>query len=156
MKKILIFALTLTIYSCSNKHGQIESAITKKIDHCGNSDCLIRLSEITNFDWDKAYFILAPVDNEYLNQILGLKYENYQEFTHSIIFLNKNKIIYSENNEASVENLTDDQIVIQEPNVPDTAKCRVFTKQTAVFKGKIKSYNNIRYYELVPCMNEVQ
>lgn len=149
MKKlILLSVVTLLLFSCSRHKGKIELALTKEIESCNTPDCRVELKKVTDFEWDKVYFFEIPSTKEYVNKCIGIDYANYVEFTRPIIFLNKGKIVYSENNESSVESLVDEQIVIGD--IIDTTKVRVFTPKEAIFKSVVKENDNLKYYELTP------
>jgi hypothetical protein len=106
------------------------------------------LKKITDFQWDKVYFFEIPINKDFINTSIGIDYPNYVEFTRPIIFLNKGKIVYSENSEASVENLVDEQIIIGD--LTDTTKFKIFTPEEAIFKSMTKENDNLKYYELTP------
>lgn len=144
--------MSVFLFSCSRHKGKIELAITKEIENCKTSDCKIELKKITNFHWDKVYFFALPVNKDFINTSIGIDYTDYVEFTRPIIFLNNGKIVYSENDEASVENLVDEQIVIGD--ITDTTKVRIFTPEEAIFKSAIKENDNLKYYELTPSWRE--
>ncbi|MCG2611793.1 hypothetical protein LZZ90_09785 [Flavobacterium sp. SM15] len=149
MKKLIsLIVIVLLLFSCSHRKGKIELALTKEIENCNTPDCRIELKKVTDFEWDKVYFFEIPTDKEYVNKCIGIDYPNYVEFTRPIIFLNKGKIVYSENNVSSVESLVDEQIVIGD--IIDTTKVRVFTPKEAIFKSAIKENDNLKYYELTP------
>ncbi len=154
MKKlILLSVITLLLISCNRQKGKIELALSNEIQNCNTPDCKIELKKVTDFEWDKVYFFEMPITKEYVNKNIGIDYSDYVEFTRPIIFLNKGKIIYSENNEASVESLVDEQIVIGD--IIDTTKVRVFTPKEAIFKSAVKENDNLKYYELTPAPRRV-
>lgn len=151
MKKLKLLIAVILLTSCGRQKGKIESALAKEIEQCNTASCTIKLAKITEFKWDKVYFFEMPVSKEYINKSIGTEYTNFVEFTRPIIFLNNGKMVYSENNEASIERLLDEQIVIGD--IIDTNKVRMFTPKNAIFKSLVKENNNLKYYELIPLKN---
>lgn len=153
MKRLILLVITLSLFNCSRQKGNIESLFVKEIEDCKSKNCKIKLKDLTNFEWDTVYFFEVPITREFVNNSIGVNYNNYVEFTRPIIFLNKGEIIYSENNEASIESLVDEQILIG--SITDTTKVSVFTPNEAIFNVKVKENNHLKYYELTPVNNNI-
>ena len=64
------------------------------------------------------------------------------------MFSNKNKIVYYENTEGSIEGIVNEQIIIGD--LTDTVKVRDFTPNEAIFNAVKKENNDLIYYELNP------
>jgi hypothetical protein len=155
MKKIIsLLTIVLLLGSCNREKGKMELLLTKEIEECKSINCEIELKKITNFEWETVYIFQMPVPKEYINKTIGIDYIDYVEFTRPIIFINKGKIVYSENNQASVESLIPEQIIVG--SLMDTTKVWVFNSNQAYFKAKVKENNHTKYYELTPIENNFQ
>ncbi|MDE1476206.1 hypothetical protein KKI95_16705 [Xenorhabdus bovienii] len=60
-----------------------------------DQDCLIDLSKVTPFNWDKAYIFQPGELYPYIDKAIGMKY-NFIDVGLKFIFIKDNKIIYSE------------------------------------------------------------
>ncbi|PHM35985.1 hypothetical protein Xmau_04386 [Xenorhabdus mauleonii] len=94
---IIIFALLLGIVILllffSNKQWSIINYVDK---HCQiNTSCLIDISEITSFDWDKMYIIDKGMDREDIEDIIGTTFNDTASLFYKVIFVRNEKVIYS-------------------------------------------------------------
>ncbi len=152
MKKIIsLITIVLLLVSCNREKGKMELLLTKEIEDCKSLNCEIELKEITDFEWEKVYIFQMPVPKEYVNRTIGIDYIDYTEFTRPIIFTNKGKIVYSENNQASIESLIPEQVIVG--GLMDTTKVWIFNVNQAIFKARVKENNHTKYYELTPIEN---
>lgn len=143
MKKITAFVFILFMSCTYQGKDSVKSAMIKKV--ADSSGGVFRLTDITKFKWDKVYFFQIPASKNFIDNTLNLKYDNYIEFSKPIIFLKDNKVVHYENNDTSVEGISDNEIIIN--SITDTTKFEVYTPREAIFKGAKKEYNGFTYYE---------
>lgn len=146
ISKFLLYVLIIfVLFSCS-KMGSIEEAIGRKIHNSNESPCIFDLRDLTEFDWDTAYFFQIPVSSEFVANVLGKEYSQYKEFTRPWIFTKDGKVVYSENNKSSVESIVSGQVVFG--SLLDTVKIKRFTSVNSVFSGNVRNHDGIQYFEL--------
>lgn len=137
-----IFILSI-LCGCNNT---LETQIAKKIKQCDGKECEMNLREITDFEWDTAYFFDIPASQAVINKVIGVDFKTYKEFTRPFIFMKRKKIVYYENNASSIESITKNQVVFH--NLADTATFTVVSAKNSIFKGYIEDNGGIDYYRL--------
>jgi hypothetical protein len=112
----------------------IERKIGDKIDDCQpNADCIIKVTEITRFQWDKMYvFDYAKSDYEIGNQ-LGTEYDGRELFKRRLIFLKDGKIVYQENLLTAISDSVDRAVGFDKLTYNNSL---LFTPETAIFRGQ--------------------
>lgn len=143
MKSVIVI-LVFALVSCDVT--TLEKKIAIKARECEVS-CTISLKEITDFKWDKVYISDIPSTLQEINEAIGVEYSYYEEYTRPIIFFNKGKIVYHENNPSNIEGVISDQVIFG--NATDTTKFRVYSVEEAVFKVRKRKSNSKDYYELI-------
>jgi hypothetical protein len=134
----------LFIAGCT-KSNNIEERIRDKIKDCDNNNCIIEITKLTDFHWDKMYVFNEPESPDVIDQAIGINYPYYEEFSHSIIFLNKRKIVHYENNESDIETATDGSIMF---DYPDTLRYKVYIPAEVKFRFKVITFSKGAYYKL--------
>lgn len=149
MKKILVFIfISFYLVSCSTKdnNGKLEQKISISIDNkdCNNS-CVVDLSKITPFKWNRFYIFKETTSNEAVEKAINQKYPYFGDVARRLIFLDKNnRIVYHEDIFPNVEGVSNKDIVF---HMPDSVNYKVYTTPNfIVTKEKIK--NNEYYYIL--------
>jgi hypothetical protein len=110
-----------------------------------SSDCVIRIADLTDFAWDRMYVFDYGATREYVEAVLGRKYEGYREFRRKLIFLQGSRIIVDEQPWTDIEAPTDGEIVFSQRVGEMHAS---FTPQTAVFSVRSRREGDISYYVL--------
>ncbi|WP_339352007.1 hypothetical protein [Xenorhabdus koppenhoeferi] len=65
--------------------------------HCQkNTACLIDISKITPFDWDKMYIIDKGMGREDIEHIIGADFNKETNIFYKIIFVRNKKVVYSD------------------------------------------------------------
>ncbi|MHC0443097.1 hypothetical protein [Flavobacterium sp. 3-210] len=135
MKNILVTLILILLTSCKNKNFD-----EKVFEDVSNTHKLeIDLKDYTDFEWDTVYIFHKISNLEYIESIIGKRYNNYEEFTRPIIFMKKGKIIYTENRNSNFEGLENEQLVHQNSiySIKDNANSK--------FKVKIEQRGNIKF-----------
>jgi hypothetical protein len=142
--KSVLASIALLLLS-SNCSQRFESIIRERIvKQCKpNSDCIISIKELTNFNWEKFYVFGVTTTLEDMNKALGFNYPYYKEFCRTLVFLENNQIIYHEENASNIERIENNEVVF---NYSDSVKFACFTPSNAIFEvhkyssGKGESY----------------
>lgn len=103
------------------------------------------ISNLTDFKWDKMYVFNAATGPDEISDAIGINYSYYQEFSKSMVFLYKKKIVHYENNEDNIETATDGSVIF---DYPDSLMHQVYTPKQAVFKVKKVNFSKGSYYLL--------
>lgn len=142
--------LTILVYlvcSCTFFSTKIENRIGWWVRwNCANQvACILRLRELTNFDWDKVYAFPLGTTQEDVERIIGGKIPEFQEFSRTLVFIRDNQIIYVEQNPGDVEGIVDGEVgFVSSPSI----FYGMYDKNSS-FEVKIISMNQKTYYELV-------
>src|SRR5690606_19049625 len=98
MKKssLTIVLLAITLGCKEPDQSDIESKIIDSVHRkCGkSSSCNIKISDITDFDWDKMYVFRYNASKEEIIAVVGHRPDTYTEFTRKILFTDDDKIVY--------------------------------------------------------------
>ncbi len=113
---VLLFVIFITflIYAWCNKKydiGPVAQKIINEIDHLenSNSECIVDLNKITDFEWDKviivsADFLAIGYSKEKIKNLWGIEYEFQPGFKSRLIFIKNDSIVYEEAYLSSIEN----------------------------------------------------
>ncbi|AYA41822.1 hypothetical protein HZS38_15915 [Xenorhabdus nematophila] len=95
---IIIFALLLGVAILFLSFNNSQLGIIHYADkHCQkNTACLIDVSRITPFDWDKMYIIDKGMRREDIENIIGAAFNKKASLFYKIIFVRNKKVVYSD------------------------------------------------------------
>jgi hypothetical protein len=150
--KILIalgLALVLSLGGC-NGCGSATRPFERKLlsaikDKCQReSPCIIRIKDLTDFPWDKMYAFIYASDRHELEETLGSKVPNFDEFSPKIVFMDKGKIALLENQRYEVSGHVPDELVF---DFPDNKHYRVYDSDAAFRVTKVET-SKVSYYKL--------
>ena len=144
MRKLMILILPFLVYSCQNSiQDKIVDNIKKNVQ--GDS-CVVKMVNITSFNWDKMYVFSENSGLEDVNKQLGFEYPYFEDIAKRIIFTKSKKVVYHEEEYPDPEKKSKLEFILGN----DTTKVMMFTKRTAVFTTKKKIFFGWIYYELKP------
>ena len=97
MKKLLVITLciiTLVFSACSGNNEKFEAKLSEQ-----KEVSKVKLTELTDFKWDYAYFILPYVSKEEIEKIISIKSDEIQDNNNNdstiyVVFTEKNKVVY--------------------------------------------------------------
>lgn len=160
MKRLFIISVScvillgLTILTILNIPQKTNSNLNKKIIEFINSNpdnCKIKVEDITNFKWDKMVIFEVGSSNIEISKVLGIKYKDSTDLMSGIVFVYKNKIIYSERQPYNPERPNKLQYLVKyhlgEPNY------KLLTPDNAVLQGNRENIDGIYYYSVKPINN---
>ncbi len=150
MRSLIIGVLLLVILeSCGagtidplSTEGKLVTRINTTCGASGN--CTIRLTDVTDFDWDLVYVFKYTARQSEIERVIGAPFPRYQEFQRSTIFLKDGKLVHSEANPTDVESLINNQVVF---DIPDGEAYRSYSSESR-FEVKRKNFSRGVYYEL--------
>lgn len=144
MRKLTILIFSFLVYSCQNS---IKDRIVDNIEKSGQEDsCIVKMVNITSFDWDKMYVFRDNSGLEEVNKQLGFEYPYFEDIAKRIIFTKSKKVIYHEEEYPDPDKKSKLEFIFRN----DTIKTMVFTRETATFSSKRKELFGWIYYELKP------
>lgn len=145
-KSIGIFFIAFLIFSC-NENTNSESTIAKKIEkECNNKlSCRINMAALVNKDWDKMYVFNEGVSLEQINQVLGFKYDYFEDIAKRIVFVKGNKVVFHEDEFPGVESAKNGQLVF---NIGDNIMFKSYLPNEAIFNIQRVEFDKGMYYEL--------
>ncbi|HYW71744.1 MAG TPA: hypothetical protein VE961_11955 [Pyrinomonadaceae bacterium] len=144
MKPLFSF-IVIFLIGCGGSRT-IEQQIGERLKACGSQPCIVRITDVTDFPWDKMYVFEAGATHEQIEKSLGTTFPDYVEFTRRIVFLKNGKIIRREEQPADVEHPVNGQVAFAETY---TDPYWAFTPANAVFRGEQKRFSGGVYYLLV-------
>jgi hypothetical protein len=146
VKQFIVFAFVLPIMISCSKSGIIEQKIGDRINACKPTEvCIIKIKELTDFQWDKMYVFTSGARNEHIDKALGMKYPNSVEFTRLMVFTKDGKIVHREEEPTSVENIVNGEISFKGSYVD---RYYLYTPDTASFRAKKTEFKEGSYYKL--------
>jgi hypothetical protein len=139
--------VALLLCSCgSGKTGRIERRIGERVDACKPGDsCTIRISDVTDFSWDKMYAFTHNATQDQIDRALGISFPDYVEFTRRLVFLKDGKIVYREDAPSNIESLVNREVIF---DFPGTEVYKTYTVENAVFRSWKGKFENGVYYQL--------
>jgi hypothetical protein len=151
MRLSISILATLLLCSCvSGKMGKIERRIGERIDACKPEDsCTIRISDVTDFSWDKMYAFTHNATQDQIGKALGTSFPDYVEFTKRLVFLKDGKIVYREDAPSNIASRLNREVVF---DFPGTEIYKAYAAEDAVFIGRKQKFDagfgNDGYYIL--------
>jgi len=141
--QLIVYLFVITTFAgCKSS---IEKEIARKASDCDDENCKIKITDFTDFQWDKMYIFNYAVPSDEVDQAIGVEYGNYEEFTRPWVFVKNNKIVYAENNPDDIETIVDREVVF---DGPDSLRFMVYTPKKAIFRVKKKTSDRKNYYLL--------
>ena len=143
MKKLLLlFLVFLGLLSCKNSvQNRIVEAIREK---CVDGGCVIRLTDFTNFEWDKMYFFTVQASNEEMSREMGIEYSGWSDMRSQIVFTFKDKIVHVEYVDYDPDKA--DKVIFGKEN---TSRCSSYAAENAGFLVERVPLKEVSYY-LIP------
>jgi hypothetical protein len=137
---ISILAILLLCSCGPGKMGKIERHIGERIDACKPGDsCTIRISDVTDFSWDKMYAFRYNATQDQIDKALGTSFPDYVEFTRRLVFLKNGKIVYREDAPSNIESPVYREVIF---DFPGTEVYKTYTTEDAVFRGLKEKVTN--------------
>ena len=132
--------------SASSIEGQIGHAIEQRCPK--TSDCLIRLRDVTSFEWDKMFYFDYEVRPAGREQVVGVPLET-AEFRRQLVFLRGGRIVRNDLLPTDIERAIENEIDFQLGNQPkeDWITCDS-EAQFTVMRGDGGTGNGIVFFQL--------
>lgn len=130
IKLPILLILTLLLPSCS-RSGIIERKIGERIENCQDIPCVIKIEELTKFEWDKMYVFSYGVSLDEIERTLGTSFSDYVEFKRRMVFLKDGRIIHREDETTDIEGMADGEVVFD--GMEKEPSHISFTRDGAVF-----------------------
>ena len=111
-----------------------------------NEPCIVRIQEITDFEWDNMYVFKVGVSLETINHVIGFEYPYFTDVAYRVIFTKSNAVVYHEDTFPYPERRLDRQVFFEIPS--DTMKYLSLSKDEAIFVSERILDNNDKYYVL--------
>ena len=106
--------------SASSIEGQIGHAIEERCPK--TSDCLIRLRDVTSFNWDKMFYFDYAVSPAEREKAVGVQLET-EEFRRQLVFLRGESIVRNSLLPTDIERPIENEIVFQVAKQTDWITC---------------------------------
>jgi hypothetical protein len=149
MRKIIsISFLIFLVIGCSENINS-DSVIAKKIEKvCNNKmSCRIDMKNLVNVEWDKMYFFKEGMSLEQINQILGFKYNYFEDIAKRLVFVKANQVVFHEDEFPSIESAKNGELVF---NIGDSIMFKSYLPDEAIFSVQKVEFSMGSYYELTP------
>jgi hypothetical protein len=141
---ILFSASFGLLCGCFNRRGLEGKIITEIQSRCKNgSICSLRISELTDFEWDKMYAFRSATNVD-VDQATGTKLHPYADLENLLVFTYQGKVVFQESEPIDVEHVVKDEVVF---DIPESAHYKVYGHDV-VFSARVLSSSYGPYYEL--------
>lgn len=146
MKRLLLIGLMLLAVSGCGANN-IETRIAGRVRaQCETPNpCIVRISDLTDFQWDEMYVFLYSASVDQMEQVLGAPVTEKDEFSRKVVFRWQGKVVRYEELPTDVSNLVDGEVVF---DVADREYYKLYSVDSAVFRVEKKEFSNGIYYEL--------
>ena len=144
MKRFSIVTLSLLLLcGCS---GRLEQKIAQRVeDSCKPASAsVIRIKDLTDFEWDKMYAFEYNAELYSIEQAIGTSYPDFVQFKRRMVFLKDGRVVYREDQATNIERVLDGQVVF---DIPDGEDYRVYGPDT-LFLATREKWDDGVYYEL--------
>ena len=144
MKRLLVATLSLLLLcGCSKR---LEESIAQRIDEtCKSSEpCVLRIKDLTHFEWDKMYVFEYSAELYDIETALGTSFPDFVQFRRRMVFLKGGRIVYREDEPTDIERILDGQVVF---DIPDAEVYRVYGPD-AEFLATKRKVDERTYYAL--------
>ena len=147
MKRFCFIALALFLMPGCSRSGLIEQRIGEKVNSCkSDAPCIIRIKELTDFQWDEMYVFSYGAHAEYIERALGTPLPDPVEFQRRIVFLEGGRIVHREDEPTDIEGMVDGEVGFAGM---DTQPSHLsFTPATSVFTASKHEHSNGIAYTL--------
>lgn len=140
----MVLFLLFLVYSCQKT---IQDKIIDNIKKNERGDsCVVKIINITPFDWDKMYVFRENCSLEEVNKKLGFEYPYFEDVAKRIVFIKSRKVVYHEEECSDPDKKSKLEFIFGN----DTTKVIVLTRESAIFSVKRKNIFGWIYYELKP------
>lgn len=128
------------------KPGTFQASLVHKIKQSckEDSECVIRIKDITDFQWDKMFAFKEAVDQRTVEKALQTKVPPLQE-GGQIVFMEKGKIVLFEAQPWDLERPLPDHVIFVADS--DPKGYRVYGPE-AIFRVKKLKFDEVVQYEL--------
>lgn len=129
---------------CNSGKGKIEGNIIADIERCENtSNCIINLSEYTDFEWDRVCVFWYNATPDEIYEALGQGIEG-KEFHDKMVFTLDGRVVYIEERKVDFDGLHDCIVFETIDNNPTIC----FDKKNASFVVETNQSSKGTYYVL--------
>ena len=138
---ILIFS----ILGCT-QGSKFDNSIMGEFQKCkGDKGCILDMAEAFDFDWDTVYYFSGKYSLEEINKVVGFEIKNYNDVGARLIFVHKERDVYSYEWFPSPENLKERVYVLTD--------LESFKLDRNSAKFKMEKINNTIFIEQPPFKN---
>ena len=133
----------LLLCGCSKR---LEQKIAERVEGICNpaAACVVRIKDLTDFEWDKMYAFEYGAGLYDIEQAIGTSHPGFDQFKRRMVFLKDGRIVYREDQATNIERILDGQVVF---DIPDGEVYRVYGPDTVFLATREKVDYGI-YYEL--------
>lgn len=144
-RHILIGLMVLVVSGCG--FNNIESKIASRVRaQCQTpKPCIVRISDLTDFQWDEMYAFTYSASSDQIEQIIGVPLAEKVQFTRKVVFRWNGKVVHYEELPTQVDNFLDGQVDF---DISDKDFYKLYPIDSAVFRVDKKEFENGIYYEL--------
>ena len=145
---VFLLSMALVMLASCNKSNSFQESIIEKIDSCYGqcSEIQIKMTEITDFDWDKMLIFQAQTRRQYVNLALGISYDGALDLMEGIIFVHNGEVVFEDTQGIYVDR--DARFRFAVNNRIRGRNYAVFTPDNAILYGRRLYRNNTVTYIL--------
>lgn len=150
-KIFVLLIISVLLVGCNNSGNDFSNKIIKTIDgKCEKGgSCTFKMSDITDFRWDKLVVYGLGSSQKEISRALGVRYKDSVDMTSGMVFVYKGKIVkklkmtYNPDYPGRPSKLS-----ISNRNKPNAPTFRLITKGSDTFLGIKEEIGGVYYYNL--------
>ncbi len=145
MKTIYLTLFLAVLLACRLEN--VEDKIVNNINkNCKQFPCVIKIKDVTDFDWDKMYIFDYGADIEQIKNAVGTSIPERTQFTRKLVFTKNGKVIRYEELPTDIENIVDNEVIFGDSDTyPHT---KIYLAEDAVFEVQKYLQGGETYYHL--------
>ncbi len=105
------------------------------------------MKDLVNVAWDKMYVFKEGVSLEQINQVLGFKYNYFEDIAKRIIFVKGKEVVLHEDEFPGVESAKNGELIFK---IGDNVMFKSYSPDEAIFNVQKIEFSKGNYYELTP------
>ena len=144
MKTIFLILFSVSLFGCYEQ--TVENKIVAHIENnCKQLPCVVRIREITDFDWDKTYVFDEGADIGEIEKVVGTYIPERTRVTRKLVFTKDGKVVHYDELPTNIERIVDNQVGFDNAG---NYSHKTYLVEDAVFEAQKYLQSDGTYYHL--------
>ena len=142
MKIFFLMFFSTILFSC--RYQTVENKIVSHIETtCKQLPCVVRIREVTDFDWDKMYVFDTGFDGNEIKTVVGTYIPEKTALTRKLVFTRDGKVVHYDELPTNIEGIVNNQVAFDDAG---NYSHKVYLVEDAVFEAQKYSPNGKEIY----------